>query len=51
MQKENSVIKDYIMSSEIYLLDNKKSKPIETMIYHLLLKQNMELCCLFLLRR
>ena len=52
MQKENSVIKNYILSPEKYLLPDKiHTKTIETYRYHSLLKQNMGSLYHFLLRK
>ncbi len=52
MQKKNSVIKNYILSSEKYFLhENRLIKPTETLIYHLRAKQNRVCLCPFLLRK
>lgn len=52
MQKENSVIKNYILSSEKYLLSPELyEKTIETCLYYSLSEQNTDLICLFLLRK
>lgn len=52
MQKKNSVIKNYILSSEKYLLSDKKSlKPIDNYLYREPLVQNTDCFYLFLLRK
>lgn len=52
MQKENPVIKNYIMSSKTLVLADKNTcKTTETYLYHLPLKQNKGGFCLFLLRK
>ena len=52
MQKGNSVIKNYILSSEPYLLKENHSKfTFEILKYHLLSKQNMDFSYCFLLRK
>ena len=56
MQKKNSVIKNYIISStKRVLVDNDKIKKAfivsDNLLYHLPLTQNKESFCLFLLRK
>ena len=57
MQKENSVIKDYILSSKKRILEenpplNKTSViSFETSLYHLPLEQSMDFFFLFPLRK
>ena len=56
MQKENSVIKNYILSPDKYLLLDKTTCPVtEISLYHLLSKQNkaefLSVLSVFLLRK
>lgn len=52
MQKKNSVIKNYILSPEKFMISgNTASKTTEISLYHVPLKQNKESVFLFLLRK
>lgn len=52
MQKKNSVIKNYILSPEKYILSDKKChKFIDNYLYHAPLVQNKDCFYLFLLKR
>ena len=52
MQKENPVIKNYILSSEKYnVTESITPNPSEISLYHLPLEQNKDLFFLFLLRK
>lgn len=50
MQKENPVIKNYILSSKKRILEENplSETVIETSLYHLPLEQNKDCVCLFL---
>lgn len=52
MQIKNRIIKNYVLSSKIYILDEKLNKPTsETLIYHLHVKQSKDSFYLFLSRK
>ena len=52
MQKENPVIKNYIMSSEKVILgDNLPQRATEISLYHIPLRQNKDCFFLFLSKR